>query len=440
VDDPGQVSARDRLLGRGGVWLLAVLVLVAGVGPIAWHYLVTWPQDQWQVDLQVYREAGRSILFGRPIYDELTEPPQLLPFTYPPFAALLATPIALVPFGAVAWLWTGAQVAASAATVWIAGRPFLSRAGRWWPLATAVFTVVMVWLQPLSDGIRFGQVNAFIVLVCLVDLAAVRPRWARGVLIGLATAVKLTPGTFLLYFVWARRWRAALGLAAGALVATVVSFFILPEASLAFWGGALQDPNRLGPNRGTSNQSIHGVLLRIGPSGALGTVLWVVLAVAAAWFGFRVARRAHDRGLVALEVGAIGLVAVLISPVSWIHHLAWLAVVIPALVGDGRDRVRWAYAGVLTAWFLCRLPWWGITWTYAHHGTRWIGQVMQNADLPGTVLALVFIWLVVRRPVTAAERLEAEVHPGRLQAGQHGQEDTEPAADPPDRRQPHPAQ
>ena len=384
----GRTSGRPALSRRGGIWLLAVLVVVAGVGPVAWHYLENWPQDQWQVDLQVYREAGRSVLFGRPIYDELTDPPQLLPFTYPPFAALLATPTALISFGAVAWLWTAAQVVATGISVWIAGRPLLSRAGQWAPVATAAFTVVMVWLQPLSDGIRFGQVNAFIVLVCLIDLTAVRPRWARGVLIGLATAVKLTPGTFLIYFVWARRWRVALGLVGGAAVATIASFFILPEASLAFWGGALEDPNRLGPNGGTSNQSIHGVLLRIGPDGAARAVLWVGLAVLAAWWGFRIARTAHERGLFAMEVGIIGLVAVLISPVSWIHHLAWLCVVIPALIGDGRDRVRWAYAGVLTAWFLCRFPWWGITWIYAHPGTKWFGQLMQNGDLIGVLLAL----------------------------------------------------
>jgi alpha-1,2-mannosyltransferase len=449
MSGPAQVSSRGSLARRSAIWLLALVVIVAGVGPIAWHYLVTWPQDQWQVDLQVYREAGRSILVGRPVYEELTEPPQLLPFTYPPFAALLAVPIALVPFGLLAWLWTAAQVAATAVTVWIAGRPLLRRAGLWWPVATALLTVLMVWLQPLSDGIRFGQVNAFIVLVCLVDLAAVRPRWARGVLIGLVTAVKLTPGTFLLYFLWARRWRPALGLVAGAAAATIASFLVLPEASLAFWGGALQDPNRLGPNQGTSNQSLHGVLLRVGPGGVAGTVIWVVAAVAAAWFGFRVARRAHRHGLVALEVGAVGLVAVLVSPVSWIHHLAWLAVVIPALIGDGRDRRRWAYAAVLTAWFLCRLPWWGITWYSSHRGTRWIGQIMQNADTAGALLALVLIWLVLRRvgeqptpdggtPV-AGSRLEAEAQAGRLQPGDGSEQHAQPAADPADRRQPHPA-
>jgi alpha-1,2-mannosyltransferase len=423
-----------------GIWTLAVLLTAAGVAPLVHHYLVSWPQDQWQVDLEVYREAGRSILFGRPIYDVLTEPPQLLPFTYPPFAALVAVPIAVLPFGTAAWIWTAGQVAASGATVWIAGRPLLSRAGAWRPVATALLTVVMVWLHPLSDGIRFGQVNAFIVLFCLLDLVVLRPRWMRGLLIGLMTAVKLTPGTFLLFFLAVRRWRTAAGIVIGALGATVVALFVLPEASLAYWGGALQDPNRLGPNGGTSNQSIRGFLIRLGPPGALGVVVWVVLAVAVLWFGFVIAREAERRGQTALQVGTIGLVAVLVSPVSWIHHLAWLAVVIPALLGDGRDRLRWGFAVVLTGWFLCRLPWWGVTWRARHTTTEFFGKAMQNADTVGAVLALVFIWLALQRVPLPAAALDGQVHTGRLEGRDGGQKQAKRAADPADRRQTHAAQ
>ena len=81
-------------------WLLAAGLIALAALPVVLRYLVFWPLDQWQVDVEVYREAGVSILSGRPIYSTLTESPQLLPFTYPPFAAILAIPLALMPFGA----------------------------------------------------------------------------------------------------------------------------------------------------------------------------------------------------------------------------------------------------------------------------------------------------------------------------------------------------
>jgi alpha-1,2-mannosyltransferase len=147
-----------------------------------------------------------------------------------------------------------------------------------------------------------------------------------------------------------------------------------------------------------------------------------------------------------MEVGAVGLVAVLISPVSWIHHLAWLTVVIPALIGDGRDRRRWAYAAVVTAWFLCRLPWWGVRWRTYHHGTAWFGQMMQNADTVGAAVALGFLWLVLRRrpapespppgsPADRPGRSDGQVDAGRLEGGDRSEHEAHAAAHAADGRQ-----
>ena len=66
-----------------------VLIALAAV-PAILRYLVFWPMDQWQVDVEVYRDAVVSILTGRPIYSAMTEASQLLPFTYPPFASGIA--------------------------------------------------------------------------------------------------------------------------------------------------------------------------------------------------------------------------------------------------------------------------------------------------------------------------------------------------------------
>ncbi|MGL5858986.1 MAG: glycosyltransferase 87 family protein [Angustibacter sp.] len=385
--------------------LLVVGVLALAALPVAWNYLVTWPQDQWQVDVEVYREAARSILWGRPIYEHLTEPPQLLPFTYPPFAALLALPLALLPFGAVGWLWTAAQVGATYATVLIAFRPMLARAGRHRWVVGAVLAAPMLWLLPVSDGIRFGQVNAFLVLACLADVAVRRPPWVRGTLIGLATAIKLTPGVFWVHLAITRQWRTLRTVVLAAAAATIGAALVLPEASLAFWGGALNDPNRLGPNQGTSNQSIRGVLLRIGPDGAAGTALWLALAAVIAAVGFGIARRAHRAGDPVAQVAAVGLTALLVSPVSWIHHFAWVIVVVAAVMGNGGSRRRLVLGLAVYAWFVGRWPWWGVIWVQRDAVPAWVARVLQNSYSLGAVLALgLLAWSVSAPPRAAAAK------------------------------------
>ena len=49
----------------------------------------------------------------------------------------------------------------------------------------------------------------------MLDCAVREPRWPRGALIGLATAIKLVPGVFIVYLLITGRRRAA-GVAAAA--------------------------------------------------------------------------------------------------------------------------------------------------------------------------------------------------------------------------------
>lgn len=383
----------------GWRWLVAGIVIAAAAAIPILRFLVFWPQDQWQVDIEVYREAGVSLLIGRPIYSAMTEAPQLLPFTYPPFAAFLALPLALIPFRPAAWIWTLGQVGATTGIVWYAGYRLIHRSGRDDPLVLAGLTAVAVWLHPVADGIRFGQINAYLVLLVLMDLRRPRPGLIRrippGVFVGLAMSIKLTPGVFVVHYLLCRRWKeagTALGTAAGVTLAAALA---QPASSIVFWGGALQDPARLGPNRGTSNQSIRGVLLRLGPQGLPGTLLWLLLAGLVAVAGFRIARRAYAAGDSVTEVAVVGLLACLLSPVAWIHHFHWIVVVILAVLGGNplRDRRRLIGGAVLTIWFLCRLPWWGISWIANAWPPELVGRILQNADLPGALLGL---WLLGR--------------------------------------------
>ncbi|GAB3106966.1 mannosyltransferase [Janibacter alkaliphilus] len=384
-------------------WILGLLVLVVlGAGPVA-KFLVFFPQDQWQVDVQVYREAGISVLQGRPIYSQMTQPPQLLPFTYPPVAALLAVPLAFVPFEVAAWGWTIAQLVANVGIAWFAWYRLRHRVGVWAPVLVGLVVGVFLWTQPVGDGIRFAQVNAFLVLACLLDLRRPRHRWLQaippGVLVGLAMAIKLTPGVFVIHYLLCRRWREAFTAIGTAVFVSVGAWMVLPPASFTFWGGALSDPTRLGPNDGSANQAFRGLLLRRGLEGTELTLAWAPWLLLAGAAVFWVAHRAWRQGDWLAEVAAIGLAGFLLSPVSWVHHLHWIMVIVPAILGvaAGRDLRRDLAGAVVIGWFLCTMPFWGVLWNRQGYDPAWFGDVLIEGNVIGSVVVLALLAWAVRR-------------------------------------------
>lgn len=423
---PTAVAGGDARSGRGGrprengpvtsippraafLRVLGLLVLAASAAPLANRYLVTYPQEIWQVDLEVYREGARSLLHGGSLYDLRTPPPQFLPFTYPPFAAVVGLPLVLGSFTLVGWVWTVLQMGLLWLCVGIAFRPLLERAGSLGGLLQGTLAAAGVWFLPVTEGVRFGQVNAVIVALCLADVAGwSRRRLPQGVLVGLAVAVKLTPGVFWVHWAVTRQWRVlatSVATTAGVTLATAV---LLPSTSLDYWVGALLDPERLGPNAGTSNQSVRGVLLRLGPQSAgLGTALWLGSVVVVCGLGFALSARLHRLGEPVGVVAVVGLVAVLVSPVSWVHHMHWSIVLVGALVGDGRRPARMVAGAAVTVAMWVPLPWKGAE-LLADPGTpHWVGRVLQNSYPLVAVLALIAVWRLVGRAQAPAARPSA---------------------------------
>ncbi|MEV3978603.1 glycosyltransferase 87 family protein [Nonomuraea sp. NPDC049758] len=370
-------------------WVVVALVVAAAAAPLV-HTWLTNPDDQRLVDLDVYRTGGQMLLDGRPVYDFFTPAPQLLPFTYPPIAAMLAVALAEMSWGTAQWVWTAGIFAALAVTVWFAFRQALRAYVPW------VFGLLMVactYLMPIRDQVRFGQVDILLVALCLVDCLARRPWLPRGFLVGLATAVKLTPGVFLIYFLVTRQWRTFFMAAFVAAVLTVLPFVVIPQDASAFWFSALLDPERLGANTATTNQSIRGMLLRLYMPESLTFAIWAVIVAAVAWYGFRAARAAYQAKDELTAVALTSLMAVLLSPVAWIHHLAWVVVALGAIVGDGRDPVRLRVAAGVWLFYVVPVPWWGVSLIAA--GIPGVSLVLGKIVQDGFGLgALVLVWLL----------------------------------------------
>ncbi|MGZ4613347.1 MAG: glycosyltransferase 87 family protein [Kineosporiaceae bacterium] len=379
--------------------LLGGAVLVAAAWHIVSAFLVSYPDEIWQVDLEVYREGAHSLVAGRQVYEWLTDAPQYLPFTYPPFAALVGIPLLVAPFRVVGWVWTGVQIALLWYCTGLAFRPLLVRAGARRGLLQGLVAAALVQLQPMQDGIRYGQVNAVLVALCLADVARSRAGWwPKGSLVGLATAIKLTPAVFWVHWAVTRRWRVLAVSVTAAVTATVVTALYAPSASMAYWTDALLDPNRLGPNADTANQSIRGVLLRLGPHQGLAlTATWALCVLVVAVFGYWLSARLERMGEAVAVVAVMGMLAFLLSPVSWIHHMYWGLVAIGALLGDGRRFARIVAAGAVYAVLFSRLPWTGQTLVGQHGWRHVLGLVDQQAYCWLGLAVLVALWWLVAR-------------------------------------------
>ncbi|GAB2868337.1 hypothetical protein GCM10022221_81560 [Actinocorallia aurea] len=414
---------RRTIAAAGGL-----LVAGAALVPVATTWLSN-PEDQRLVDLDVYRTAGQAVLDGTSVYDFVTQAPQLLPFTYPPFSAILAVPMAWLPWSVAQFVMMGLVFGALALAAWWAFRPLIARAGDLGPLVLGGLVAALILPLPIHDQVRFGQVGLFLLALCLVDCLAPRTYWPRGMLVGLATAFKLVPGVFLIYLLITRRREAAGNAVLTAAGATLLTFVLLPRDSVDFWFGALFSSDRLGSNLGTSNQSLRGFLMRMYWPDALTSLVWFAAVAAVAVIGFRYARKlsllADSGGLSPANawsaetagIAVTGLLAVLLSPVAWIHHLVWIIPVIGALAGDGRNFRRCLAAGGVWLFYVLQTPWWGTSHIQARHPVweQALGRAMQSSFGLGAV-ALLFVlggWLVnemwretpQRRPEEGPERV-----------------------------------
>ena len=87
-----------------------------------------------------------------------------LPFTYPPFAAVVFYPLHLLPFGFVAFAWQLGIIAALYGVVRISQR-LLGIGDR---RTAMLWTAVGIWIEPLRSTFDYGQINVLLVLAVLV--------------------------------------------------------------------------------------------------------------------------------------------------------------------------------------------------------------------------------------------------------------------------------
>jgi alpha-1,2-mannosyltransferase len=340
-----------------------------------------------QVDLSTYLLGGQhawtSDLFS------VTLPKDGLGFTYPPFSALLFAPGAQAPLAVAEVAFSLVNLAAVFALIVVCLRAVSAQLDKrtimWWAL---VLLVPVVLLDPVRQTFLLGQVNIILTLMVVADLTLDLPL-PRGILVGLAAAIKVTPIIFIPYLFLTRQGRAGLRASvtfcAAALLAGAVNF----STSWAYWTHYIHDPQRAGMLSWIGNQGVLGALERM-VGHTVSTPVTFAIVVTVAGVGLVVAAAAYRRSSPMLGLLVVAATESLASPVSWSHHFIWVVLLIAwlALAPDRPRYGEWLALGV-AAVFWAGPPWW------APHGPGIIfagrGWLIPLSD----AYVLLFIGLVV---------------------------------------------
>jgi alpha-1,2-mannosyltransferase len=417
------------LPGRPASLAARCLVVAVNLASVAF-FLLSYSRHgvgfgPYRIDLDVYRLGSRAWLGDANLYGALppTSSGARLPFSYPPIAAVLLSPLSLVPMAVAATALTLVTVALMALVL----RMFLRSlagpaAGSWWTIGWLL--PAALFLEPVRNTLNYGQINVALMALVAADCLTAAPRWPRGALVGLAAAVKLTPAAFVLFFLLRRDWPAVRAATVSFAVSTGAGFLFDWHDSARYWTSVVFQAGRPGSPAYAANQSIQGVLARAGldPHSPAGSAAWLALSAVVVIAACRGMRQALGRGTNAWALSLNALAALLVSPISWSHHWVWgeTAMLTLALLSARRRRLGGlALAAVGLAAFAAAPQWW-----FPSGGNRELGWAVwqQAVGSSYVILAAAVLVLSAVRPTLARPPGERQPGAGLLVGrGVHGE-------------------
>lgn len=342
--------ALARRLWASPAFRRVALGFLAVVVAFLWYHAVRRGLAGRSSQLDDFVRFGRNLFLERINVYEVYEPDYTIT-KYPPFFGLLFVPLALLPMGlaATAWFWLNLALSLAAARIAaiVAAGGEIERPSRVWIPYVLTAPVII-------SNLETSQVN--IVITALLYWALLLYLRGRdgggGFVLGMATALKLTSGIFIPYFLWKREWRvvagAALGLLAGWLVVPVALLGwegyvdvhlawlekllpFLAEGTRAEGLGGFRHTNqslsaflhrtlaRIPAEAGREDFYVNVVSLPTEAVVTLGRVLNLAMVAGLAWLCRARNRDRRSPGL-GFEYALLMIAALFMSPISWINH------------------------------------------------------------------------------------------------------------------------
>jgi len=383
------VSADQPAAGRR--WVTPVIYGVLG---LELAVVIVFAATYNALDFRIYMWGGHAVLHDDRLYLTLAYGHW---FTYSPFAALVFVPVAALPLAVARVGWDLVSVLALAYSCTLILKIAGYRPSR---IMVAGLVAAAMALDPVYQTLFLGQINLILLALILTDIWRVSRgspgragTFGVGVGVGLAAAIKLTPAIFIVFFLLARRTKAAV-MAAGTFIACgLIGFAIAPRASKLYWEHLSHDTRRVGAPY-ISNQSPYGTAIRIAEGQGHIGAWWIVIPVAFAVIGLAVATMLARRQDWLGATAVTGITGLLVSPISWAHHWVWI---LPALVLLVRSGHRIAAAAGYLLFALA--PFWFTPHSAGprEYGFHWLLTLVANCFLIAGLAFLAYMaWYAYR--------------------------------------------
>ncbi|MFC3244686.1 glycosyltransferase 87 family protein [Gordonia humi] len=324
---------------------MIVLAACAAALVIAWHiWAVPYTDPVYGlfhngIDTRVYRGGAVAVWDHMPLYDKPVY--RVWQFTYPPFAALLMFPLAGFSVHTAMTLWNIGNVVCLFLLVLVCMRGLAFRIDLRLVVFTVLVTIASTVLEPIHTTLWNGQINIVLALIVVADLVR-RNSTLRGIGVGLAAGVKLTPIFYVAHLITTRRFRAA-AVAVITFAATIVlGIALLGGEGRRFWTEQLTQTGRIGRLDAPANQTFRGYFARLATFDVAHppSWLWLPIGLIVGILGLWAAHAAYRTGAGLLAVSITGMTSCAVGPFSWGHHWVWVLPLLLISVVHAVDTTR----------------------------------------------------------------------------------------------------
>lgn len=366
--------------------LLAVVGAIFAIAVVGFHMYRA--ATYYMMDVEVFQDAGWALRRGQDLYSEDFPTRSGYRFIYPPFAALLFYPMTWAGPVTLQIIWTAATIAAVWAMLWMVSKRLRLPAPA---LVAALLLGPALLMDPLSENINFGQINVFLAVLVVADVLGFLPKKLRGLGIGVAAGIKITPAAYALIFLVRKDYRAVLTSFLWFLVTVAIGFALRFQESIYFWTDEFFEGNRGGAPTYEANQALSGLLARATLEDPALNIIVMACFVLGAILAGVAAFRFEQRGLRVASLAVVALAVCFVGPYTVSHHWSITMIFLPLIFTLRRPWQILLAIGFYVAHFLApydTFP--GNPWGFALNPAEWVW-----GNLQGIFGGLAFVALIV---------------------------------------------